>query len=117
MATRYEVLLEHGDTFYFQLRTDDGRVILKSLGSSSKIMTQNEILHLRNSLRDASRLVSHDAEGKHFLVVKDRNGAVLARSPRVDTSGELRELTQEITDAATAPIVDLSKRTSPATRQ
>lgn len=110
MATRYEVLLEQGDTFYFQLRTDDGRVILKSLGSPSKIMTQNEILHLRNSLRDTSRLISHDTDGEHFLVVKDRDGSVLAKSPRVDSSGALRELTQEITAAAAAPIVDLSKR-------
>ena len=83
MSTRFEVVLEHDNTYFFQLRMDDGSVILRSLGSDSKIMTQNEVLHLRNSLRDDSRLVPHDGDdGSFFLVVKDRDGTVLARTPR-----------------------------------
>lgn len=110
MATRYEVQIENGDTFFFHLRSGDGRVILRSLGSPSKIMTQNEILHLRDAVRDPARLVSHDDHGRYFLVVKDRDGSVLAKSPRVDSGDELQVLTKEVIAAAAAPIVDLCKR-------
>lgn len=110
MSTRFEVVLEHDDTYFFQLRMDDGSVILRSLGSDSKIMTQNEVLHLRNSLRDDSRLVPHGGEdGSFFLVVKDRDGSVLARTPRAKTRPELDELTSKLLASSAAPMVDLSK--------
>ncbi len=109
MATRYEVVLDHDDTFVFQLRTADGDVVLRGLGSPSKIMVQNEILHLRNALRDDSRIVPHEADGEHFVVVKDRDGSVLAKSKRVDSEAALKELVDGLLAAATAPIIDLSK--------
>ncbi|MFN3241733.1 MAG: hypothetical protein ACE37K_09500 [Planctomycetota bacterium] len=115
MANRFEVVLEHDDTFLFQLRTKDGDVVLRGLGSPSKIMTQNEILHLRNSLRDDARRVPHEsADGEHFLVIKDRDGSVLAKSPRVASKEALEGLEQRILDACGAPIVDLTKRSRSA---
>jgi len=110
MAMRFEVLHED-DVFFFQLRTAEGDVILRSLDSPSKIMTQNEILHLRSSLQDGSRLVPHtSADGEHFVVVKDADGSVLAKSVRVATEQELQALREQVVAAATAPIVDLTKR-------
>ena len=110
MATRYEVVLGDDETFFFQLRTADGDVILRSLGSPSKIMTQNEILHLRNSLRDESRLVPHEsADGSRFLVIKDSDGSVLARSAKVGSDDELESMAAQLQAAASAPMVDLAK--------
>jgi hypothetical protein len=110
MAMRFEILHE-GDVFFFQLRTADGDVILRSLDSPSKIMTQSEILHLRSSLQEGSRLVPHTSTtGEHFIVVKDADGSVLAKSARVATEEELQALRERIVEAAQAPIVDLSKR-------
>ena len=110
MATRYELVFEHDATFRFQLRHADGEVILRGLDSTSKIMSQNEILHLRNSLRDDSRMVRHTAkDGTQFVVVKDRDGSVLARSKNVATEAELDELVESLLGAAGAPIIDLAK--------
>lgn len=109
MATRFEIVREH-DEFCFLLRTDDGEVILRGLGSPSKVMTQNEILHLRKSLRDDSHMVPHEDEsGRRFVVVKDDDGSVLARSAKVDSEDELLSLERRMIDAATAPMIDLAR--------
>ncbi|MCK5942119.1 MAG: hypothetical protein KAI24_09135 [Planctomycetes bacterium] len=111
MANRFEVVLEHDDTFFFQLRHKDGDIVLRGLGSPSKIMTQNEILHLRNSLREETRRVPHVSDdGEHFLVIKDHDGTVLAKSPRVATKAALDQLEHRILEVAGAPIVDLTKK-------
>ncbi len=114
MATRFELVLEQ-DKYTFQLRTSDGRVLLKGLGSPSKIMTQNEILHVRSALRDPQHLVPHHDGDRHFVVVKDTDGSVLARSPQFATEGELTDLMPQILAVTgAAPIVDLSKRAAHA---
>lgn len=114
MATRFEIVHAHDDTFSFQLRTADGEVILSGLESPSKIMTQNEVLHLRNCLRDDSRMVPHeDDAGMRFVVVKDRDGTVLARSPKVHSEDDLVQLEQRMIAAASAPMVDLARKPRP----
>lgn len=115
MANRFELVVDH-DKFNFLLRTGDGLTLLQGLGSSSRIMTQNEIAHVRRALTDALHLVAHRADdGTHFVTVKDTDGTVLARSPHVGSEALLGELTQRILSIApTAPIVDLSKRTASA---
>lgn len=111
MANRFELTVDH-DQIFFQLRAATGEVLLRSLGSNSKIMTQNEILHLRRALQSPQQLVNHQAaDGSHFLVVKDKDGSVLAKSPHVDNLAHLRELTDKVLAIyAGAPIVDLTKR-------
>ncbi|MEO6593461.1 MAG: hypothetical protein ABIP94_01765 [Planctomycetota bacterium] len=112
MATRFELVLETGGKFHFLLRSPDGEVLLRSLAGDSKIMAQNELLHARNALRDDARLVPHEGEdGSRFLIVKDRDGSVLARSPKVNTAAELHALTEQIRHAGQgAPVIDLTKR-------
>jgi hypothetical protein len=111
MATRFELVVDHDKTF-FQLVDKDGGVLLRSLGSTSKIMTQNEIQHLRRTLRDASHLVTHRGPDDHcFVVAKDQDGTVLARSPQVANEASLRELTNRVFAVyADAPIIDKTKR-------
>ena len=116
MANRYEIVWEH-DAFFFRLRMADGEVVLRGLGSPSKIMVQNEILHLRNALRDPSHLIAHESDnGERFIVVKDRDRSVLARSKRVNGGAAMRELVGELLGAAHAPIIDLAKQARTAVR-
>tara|TARA_R110002072_G_scaffold4174_5_gene29510 strand:- start:13350 stop:13706 length:357 start_codon:yes stop_codon:yes gene_type:complete len=109
MVTRFELVHEHND-YIFQLRTKDGDVVLRGLGSDSKIMTQNELLHLRRAVKDESHLVPHVSDdGSHFLIIKDSDGSVLARSSKTNSKSEFEALTKVIVDAIDAPIIDLTK--------
>lgn len=111
MVTRIEVVLEHDDAFFFQIRTADGDVVLRSLGSPSKIMTQNEILHLRSAVRNDSHWIPHEADdGSHFFVLKDKDGSVLAKTSRAKSADELEQLKQIIVAAGSAPMLDLTKQ-------
>jgi len=111
MATRFELVIDHDRTF-FQLVNKDGQTLLRSLGSTSKIMTQNEIQHLRRALRDPSHLVPHESQdGSRFVVVKEDNGTVVARSPHVPDAAALQALIDDVmASVATAPIIDRTKR-------
>lgn len=110
MATRFEVVHEH-DEFLFQLRTADGEVVLRSLGSPSKIMTQNEILHLRSAIKEDSHFVPHEAkDGTHFLVLKDKDGSVLAKTDHVASAAQLDQIKATIVAAGGAPMIDLTKK-------
>ncbi|MFY9343032.1 MAG: hypothetical protein WAT39_11115 [Planctomycetota bacterium] len=115
MANRFELVLER-DKFTFYLRTSDGLTLLTGLGSTSRIMTQNEIAHVRESLRDPTHLVPHrGADGSHFVTVKDKDGSVLAKSPHVGSAALLDELTQRILSLApSAMMVDTTKRAASA---
>jgi hypothetical protein len=110
-STRFEIVPDR-DQLTFHLRTAEGLTLLTGLGGSSKIMLQNEILHVRRALRDPTHLIRHqDADGSHWIVVKDLDGSVLAKSPHVPSAAALDEVVDRVLQvAATAPIVDLSKR-------
>jgi uncharacterized protein YegP (UPF0339 family) len=110
MSARFEIVQGPDGKFLFQLRGNDGSVLLHSLSCDSKIMAQNEVLHARNSLRDDTRLVEHSADdGTSFFVIKDRNG--IARSAHVGSSNELAALIELVRSTAQhAPLVDLAKR-------
>ena len=94
-TTRFELVSDH-DHLTFNLRTAEGQVLLTGL--------------------DPSRLVAHEApDGSHWFVLKDADGSVLARSPHVTTKAALDELcTRILAVAASAPIVDLIKRSAHA---
>lgn len=112
MAVRFELVVDPSGKFHFQLRAPDGGVLLQGLSCDSRIMAQNEVLHTRNSLQDEARVIGHVADdGTRFVVVKDQDGTVLARSPHVGSQTLLEELLAKIRNAAvSAPLVDLSKR-------
>lgn len=116
MATRFE-LVPHHDRMTFNLRTAEGEILLTGLGgSSSKVMVQNEILHVRSALRDRANLVPHHGkDGSHWVVLKDHDGSVLAKSPHVANAHEREALESRLLAVAgKAPIVDLTKRAAHA---
>jgi hypothetical protein len=111
MATRFEIVLKHGRLFYLQLRIANGEVVLHGLSSTSKIMTQNEILRLRKAVEDDTRFVPHaNDDGTNFLIIKHTDGTVLAKSVARPSLAELDELALTIRAAANAPMIDLSKQ-------
>ena len=115
MTTRFELVVDHDQTF-FQLRETAGGVLLRSLGSRGKITSQNEILHLRRALRDPAQLVPHKApDGSCFVVVKDLDGTVLARSPQLPDQPALdRLITKVMATYDKASVVDCTKRPQPS---
>jgi hypothetical protein len=110
-TNRFEIVRER-DQLTFHLRTVEGMTLLNGLAESSKIMLQNEILHLRRALREPSQVVRHQgSDGSHWIVVKDQDGSVLAKSPHVPSAAALDEVVERVLAVApSAPIVDLSKR-------
>ena len=110
-ATRFELVLDH-DKMTFQLRTGDGQTLLTGLGGTSKIMLQNDILHVRRAITDPTHVVDHvGKDGTHWVTVKDHDGSVLAKSPHVSNAGEVAIIKARILELApAAPIVDLTKR-------
>lgn len=111
MASRFEIVSDASGKFHFQLRGPDGAVLLTSEGYDGKITTQNAVLHARTALKDEGRLAEESgAQGQRRLVLKDKDDSLLARSPANDPAAiaTLRGTIRTI--AATAPIVDLTKR-------
>lgn len=117
MATRFELVAED-DQVHFQLRGADGSVLVKDVGGSSgRIGAQNGILHLRRAVQDPTHMVEHRGkDGSRFLVIKEANGDVIARSAHVDSPERLAALAREIPiAAANAPIIDLTRQRRSAT--
>lgn len=112
MSIRFELVQDPGHKFHFQLRAEDGSVMLQGLPCDNKLAAQNELQHTRSSLRQPERVVEHTANDQsRFLVVKDEDGSVLARSQHVPSATLLDKLADAIrTAAAGAPLVDLCKR-------
>jgi hypothetical protein len=110
MNARYEIV-QDDQRFSFRLLGSDGTVLLSGLPSSGKIAVQSEVLHVRNSVRAGDRFVTHAADdGTHFVVLKDRHGNVLARSPHVRSPGHLDRLIEMIHAVASgAPMLDLAR--------
>jgi hypothetical protein len=111
MVTRFEVVLMHDDTFFFQLRTADGEVVLRSLGSPSKVMTQNELLHLRTAIKEDPQWIQHQTkDGASFFIIKDKDGSVLAKTIHTKTHAELNALKETALEARAAPMIDMCKK-------
>lgn len=110
MSARFELVLDPSGKFHFQLRGAKGQVLLQGLACDGKIAAQTEVQHVRKALQDPDLVVDHDAkDGTHFLVVKDHDGSVLARSPHLAAEA-LSTLRLEVAiTAEKAPLIDLSK--------
>jgi len=109
MPAQFEIRSDSPDQFHFELHAEDGAVLLRGLVGNSKIMVQNEVLHLRRAAAAPDLLIDHHGAHEHFLVVKDVDGSVLARSPAVAEAAQLQRLREQV--AAVAPTAALVDRT------
>jgi uncharacterized protein YegP (UPF0339 family) len=112
MATRFELVLDDAGKFHFQLRNPDGDVLLRSIGCDGKIKAQTAVLHARAALRDPNRcVVETDADGTFWVVVRESDGALLARSTRAPDAAAAQALLERIRKLGdAAPVIDLTKR-------
>lgn len=111
MASRFEIVSVPSGKYQFQLRGPDGEVLLTSPGYDGKITAQNAVLHARTAIKDEGRVLDEvTARGQHQIVLKEKDGSLLARSPAADASVLAALRSSILTVAATAPIVDLTKR-------
>ncbi len=112
MASRFELVADGNGKIHFVLRGPDGTALLESRACESKIMAQNAVLHARSALKvEASLAEQSTSDGKHALVLTDKDGSTLARSAIHATPAALGAIRASIlTIAAAAPIVDLTKR-------
>lgn len=112
MSTHFELLTDDRSRVSFYLYGDDGEVLLRGLPCRGKIDAQTEVMHTRQSLAESEHLVPHvDESGRHFVVLKDDDGTVLARSRHVATPDDLEALIGEVALAgAEAPIIDKTRR-------
>lgn len=116
MPAQFEIRSDSPAQFRFELHADDGSVLLQGLPGDSKIMVQNEVLHLRQAVQAPELVIDHhNGKHEHFLVVKDIDGSVLARSPAVAEVSVLASLRQQVT--ALAPNAALVDRTKPHRRR
>ena len=111
MNARFELVSDDPGRFFFRLLDRTGRLLLTGLPCEGKIAAQSEVLHARNSIRAADRFVSHRADdGSHFVVLKDKDGSVLAKSATMATEAELTALIAQATAlGGAAPLVDLTR--------
>lgn len=112
MNSRFEL---HGDDMgrvSFRLTDGSGDLLLQGLPSTGKVAAQAEVMHVRSALSGEERVVTHrNADGRHFVVVKDKNGEVLGKSRLVDTAAELPDLVAAILDIGRrAPIIDCTRK-------
>lgn len=112
MATRFELVLDDTGKFHFQLRGPDGDVLLRSVGCNGKIGAQTGVLHVRSALRDPARSGPQtEPDGSHWIVAKEVDGSLLARSMRVTDEAAGHALLARIRAISdTAPVIDLTKR-------
>lgn len=111
MVTRFELNQDDAGRFGFVLRHQDGEVLLAGLMGDSKVMAQNDVLHARSAIREASRFVPHQgSDGSHFAVLKDKDGSVLARTRHFDSASTLQDAIASIAACVDAPLLDLTRR-------
>jgi len=108
MSTRFNLLCDEQGRISFCLVDGEGDVLLQGLPCRGKVAAQTEIMRTRKSLRAPDQLIPHESQaGEHFVVVKNNDGDVIARSRRVGTPGELAQLVEVIrSTGADAVIVD-----------
>ncbi|MBL8748134.1 MAG: hypothetical protein JNK78_03170 [Planctomycetes bacterium] len=114
MASRFELVADGTGKIHFVLRGQDGTALLESRACESKIMAQNAVLHARTALKtDANLTEQSSSDGKHALVLADKDGSTLARSAAHSSPSALGTIRSSILAvAAAAPIVDLTKRSA-----
>lgn len=109
MSTRFNLVADDRGRISFCLVGDDDQVLLQGLPCRGKIDAQTEVMHTREVLR-ADHLVPHEDDGgNHFVVLKDDDGNVLARSPHV-AAAALPTMVQKICDnGPSAAIIDRTR--------
>lgn len=112
MNSRFELHSDDMGRVAYRLMDGSGDLLLQGLPSAGRVAAQAEVMHVRSALSGEERVVPHqNADGRHFVVVKDKNGEVLGKSRLVDAEEQLPDLVAAILDMGRrAPIIDCSRK-------
>ncbi len=108
MSTKFEIVQDDQGRFCFRLLDGQQHVLLTGLPSKGKVAVQLEVQHARQAIRAGDRFVAHtDHGGEHFVVLKDKDGSVLAKSPHFAVRADVDALIAAVAASAPgAPLVD-----------
>jgi uncharacterized protein YegP (UPF0339 family)/outer membrane protein OmpA-like peptidoglycan-associated protein len=106
------------DLFYFQFLSEDNNVLLNSQAYTDKEACFNGIRSVINNANDNSQYEkSIDGDGKHFFILKARNGQEIGRSVKYDTENKLDEaINSFVAEGAIASSKDSETDTQPETK-
>ena len=92
--TQFIVSESSNGQLYFRLRGNNGEIILKSEGYSSKAGVDSGIESIKRNAKFESSYVRYDNPGAYSFLIKANNGQIIAFSERYVTR-EARERTIE----------------------
>ena len=117
MNARFELVKDESNRIRFRLLNPDGELLLRGLPCDGKIRAQTEVVHARRSIASGDHLVAReDPRGRHYLVLENQDGSVIARSRAVITQGALPKLVAMIQRSGqSATIIDLTRPPRPRT--
>jgi uncharacterized protein YegP (UPF0339 family) len=76
--------------FYFNLKADNGQVILASEGYSTKTACENGIASVKkNSAEDGRYEKKKSTNGKHFFNLKASNGQIIGKSEMYESEASM----------------------------
>ena len=115
MNAVFDLTADEQGRYWFTLKGTEGEPLLVGLKSAGRIPAGIDVLHVRKAVRDIHHFVPHLASDGAFVVLKDTNGEVLAKSPHVPKQ-TLKALVAKIQDLApVAGIHEERDSPSPAT--
>lgn len=99
MDAVFDLTADEQGRFWFTLKGTEGEPLLVGLKSNGRIPAGIDVLHVRKAVRDIHHFIPHLASDGAFVVLKDTNGEVLAKSPHVPKQ-TLKALVAKIQDLA-----------------
>lgn len=114
MSSIFEIKKAHGGKFFFQLKTDDGKVILTSELYKQKASSQNGIVSVQKNSHDESKYSRlRRKNGKFYFTLKAANYQVIGTSELYDAETERENGIKSIIEHGSATMIkDLTKRNS-----
>ena len=110
MNARFELICDDSDRIHFRLLDTEGHPLLTGGPTNGKITAQNEVLHARSAIKD-ERFLPQSDNGKHYVILQDKDGSDLAKSCKVDSEAEIPALLTAIRECGAAmAIIDHTKK-------
>jgi uncharacterized protein YegP (UPF0339 family) len=106
MRTKFELISDEQGHCGFVLKADDGSTLLRGVAAAGRSTVQTEIAHVRKAVKDVHLFVPHRADDGAFVVLKDRDGSVLAKTPHVPPAHLLGMVQKIRYEAPEAPVFE-----------
>ena len=107
---KFEIFMREDDQYHFNLKADNGKVILTSEGYKAKAGAQNGIESVKKNASDKAMYeVIESKDGQYYFNLKASNGQVVGTSEMYVTFDNMNEGVARVEKLApTADVVDLT---------